>query len=76
MKTEDWALLVSVISMLISFWTLRQEKKMNQVNLQADYYKKVFEKYLMKEIPSSVRMLSFNEKGFLSREYKKVNEVN
>lgn len=47
MKTEDWALLVSVISMLISFWTLRQEKKMNQVNLQADYYKKVFEKYLL-----------------------------
>ena len=75
MGTEEYALILSVISIGISFVTLWQDRKMNSINLQADYYKKVFEEYLMVRIPEAVRMLSFDEEGKLCESYKKTNEI-
>ncbi len=75
MKTEDWALLISIISLLVSFYALFQNKKINCINLQADYYKTVFEDYLLKEIPIAVRMLKFNEFGKLYDDYKEITKV-
>lgn len=75
METEDWALVISIISLFISLYSLYQNKVINCTNLQADYYKKIFEKYLLKEIPIAVNLISFNDIGKLHDDYKEVSKV-
>lgn len=75
MDIEHWAFVISVISLLISFGTLYQDKKLNSINLQSDYYKKVFEDYLLKEIPIAVSLIAFRADGKLDKDYKELNRI-
>jgi len=79
METEDWALIISIVSLLgsfaISIWTFRQNRRLNSINLQSDYYKKIFENYLLKDIPIAVRLIFFKPDGKLDKDYKELNKV-
>lgn len=44
------AFLVSIISIIVSF---RQNKAITTLNLQSRYFEKIFDKYLIKEIPKA-----------------------
>lgn len=72
---EVIALIVSCISLGISIYTLYQNHKINCTNLQSGYYKKIFEKYLLEEIPIAVRYIEFNHEGKLNKDYKELNKV-
>lgn len=63
----DWiALIVSVAAFVLSIIAMFQTKKINDINLSASYYSKIFEQYLIKKIPEARQYLWFNDAGNLS----------
>lgn len=69
------ALVVSGISIVISCITLYQEKKMNLQNLQAIYFKEIFQEYLIYKIPQAALKLNFDGEGKLKVSYRKINDT-
>lgn len=70
-----FALLLSVISGILSVKSLRLQKKLNMQNLQAVYFEKIFQEYLLKKIPEAVIKINFSWDGKLRPEYRNVNKV-
>lgn len=69
------ALIISGISIVISCITLYQEKKMNSQNLQAIYFKELFQEYLMYKIPQAALKLNFDNEGKLTKSYRRINDT-
>lgn len=61
------ALIVSIISILISFavtaWQIIITIKVNKINLKSSVCEKIFDEYLIKEIPNARRFISFDKMG-------------
>lgn len=74
-KIAMLALIVSVASVIFSIYSIRLQKKLNMQNLQAVYYEKIFNKYLLSEIPTVVTELDFNEKGKLNSYKMEINKT-
>ncbi len=69
------ALVISGISIVISCITLYQEKKMNSQNLQAIYFKELFQEYLIYKIPQTALKLNFDNEGKLKKSYREINDT-
>lgn len=61
------ALIVSIISIFISFavtaWQIIITIKVNKINLKSSVCEKIFDEYLIKEIPNARRFISFDKMG-------------
>lgn len=64
---EFAALIVSIISILLSFavtaWQIIITIKVNKINLKSSVCEKIFDEYLIKEIPNARRFISFDKMG-------------
>lgn len=69
------ALIISVISIVISCFSLHQDKKLNSQNLQAIYFKELFQEYLINKIPEAALKLNFDNRGKLEPTYREINKV-
>lgn len=65
------AVVISVTALVLQ---LLQQRKWNRKNMEADYYKEIFMKYLLKEIPEKQKYISFQGEK-LNNGYKKFNVV-
>ncbi len=70
-----FAFVLSVISVLISFWALILQKKLNTINLQAVFFEKIFQDYFIEKIPSAAKKLSFDNNGKLKSSYREINRT-
>ena len=70
-----FALLISSISILISILSIRQQKRMNSQNLQAIYFKELFQDYLINRIPQVALKLGFDNEGRLKHTYREINRT-
>lgn len=68
------ALVISIISFVLSLIALYQNRNLNTTNLQATYFEGIFRKYILEIIPNAVEKLHF-ENGRLSVTYKELNNV-
>ena len=73
--SEAVSILLSLIAIVISAYAVSYEKKINNNNLQADYYKEIFGIYLKTKIPEAGKRLSYDGNGKLNRSYKDVTKV-
>lgn len=73
-RIAAFALIISILSFILSAIALMQNNRINITNLQAEYFKEIFEKYIVDKIPSSASKLEF-ENGKLSKSYRKLNDV-
>ena len=69
------ALIVSIISLVVAIISMIFQKRMNSINLEAEYYKAVFDKYLLEEIPHKVSALKFDTNKKLNKNYKELNDT-
>lgn len=68
------AVVISVISLIVSALSMKQSRNLNTTNLQAAYFEDTFKEFLLTRIPNAVSKLCF-EKGKLSTSYKELNNV-
>ena len=65
-------IIISVISIIVSavcaVITFFQNKKINNINMRADYYHIIFDEYLIKRIPESHRYLRFDNNHLVDSE--------
>lgn len=73
--SENISVILSIIAIVISFYTIIHEKKINNNNLQADYFKEIFSVYLKEEIPESSSKLMYGGDGKLNKSYREVTKV-
>lgn len=66
------AIALSAVAILVSLWGFIVDNRMNAANLQADYFKNIFEKYFMTEIPKKLECIYFESNGCLSEDYKQL----
>lgn len=63
-STVSLELLLSIIAILISIFSIFFEyvwnKKINRINLEADFFKEIYGDYLMKEIPNARNYFHYN----------------
>ena len=61
---EVAALIISIISLLLSiiitFCEIRENRKINDISLESEYFDYLFKELLLKEIPKSRAKISFN----------------
>ena len=61
---EILALIISIVSAITAvasaIFTYRQNKRLNVVNIKAHYYEKIFDDYLIHQIPQSRKYLRFD----------------
>ncbi len=69
------ALLISFLSALLAIYSYRLQKRINVQNLQAVYFEKIFQGYLLKDIPEMVTELGFDGDGKLKKNYRQVNKM-
>ncbi len=63
---------ISFIALIVSIISLVLQKKINSINLEAEYYKKIFDSFLLEKIPEQMFMLNFDN-NTLSKNYKELN---
>ena len=73
--SDNISIILSIIAILISIYAVKYEKKINNNNLQADYYKEIFGEYLKTKIPEAGKKLSYDVNGKLNKSYKDVTRV-
>ena len=69
------ALIVSVLSLVISVIGVLIQKKLNRVNLEAKYFEVVFNTYILEKIPEKVAALKFDSRHKLDKSYKELNDT-
>lgn len=69
------ALFVAIVSLVSSIVGIVLQKKMNTINLEASYYQKIFDKYILDEIPKKVSELKFDSNKKLNRNYQDLNHL-
>ena len=82
MSTEEIVAIVSAViafcSMLISVVLFKlsynQAKKINEISLQSNYYEKIFDEHLIKDIPNARKYIRFQNDRLVDTE-KLVNEL-
>lgn len=74
-KIAMGALIVSIVAFLVSIYSSYLQKRLNEINLQAGYFEKIFEDYFVRQIPKSARKLHFNSENRLDASYKELNLV-
>ena len=68
--SENVSMILSIIAIIISIYTVLYEKKINNNNLQADYYKEIFGEYLKIKIPEASKRLAYDGNGKLNKSYR------
>jgi hypothetical protein len=60
---EKTALIISIVSLFISLfvagWQIYSTKKINNVNLQAEFTRELFKRYMTENLPSSFLLIKF-----------------
>lgn len=78
METSDiialLALIIAAFSFGISIYNAIVQKRINTVNLEAKYYEKIFDKYLLDIIPEKLNNLKFENKK-LNKNYTELIDV-
>lgn len=74
LKVAILAFVASIIAIVVSVISLLQNKALNNTNLQAKYFEKIFTEYFVNKIPNAVDEIKF-ENGKLSNNYKKLNDT-
>lgn len=69
------ATVIAVCSLIISIIGIIVQKKINETNLEAKYYEKIFDTYILEIIPNTFFKLQFDSKGKINKEYKELNNV-
>lgn len=69
------ALIVSVLSLVISVIGVLIQKKLNRVNLEAKYFELIFNPYILEKIPEKVATLKFDSRHKLDKSYKELNDT-
>ena len=69
------ALILSGIAFLVSVYSIYLQKRLNEINLQAGYFERIFEDYFVRRIPESARKLHFNSDNRLDASYRDLNLV-
>lgn len=69
------ALIVSVLSLVISVIGVFIQKKLNRVNLEAKYFELIFNPYILEKIPDRVAALKFDTRQKLDENYKELNNT-
>ena len=69
------ALVVAIISIVLSIINMVIQAKINRVNLEAKYYEIVFNPFILDKIPEQVAALKFDLAGKLNSNYKDLNDV-
>ena len=69
------ALSLSGIAFLVSVYSIYLQKRLNEINLQAGYFERIFEDYFVRKIPESARKLHFNSDNRLDASYRDLNLV-
>lgn len=69
------AIIISVLSLVITILSLIMQKRQNITNLQAIYFEEIFKEYFMSKIPDKLRLLSFDDNGKLSKTYRDIINV-
>lgn len=68
------ALIVAVLSFVVSLVAIRQNTSINTTNLQAKYFEDIFKSYIVDRIPETVSKLEFVD-GKLNHAYRDLNNV-
>lgn len=68
------AFIASLVAIIISVISLRQNKSLNITNLQARYFERIFTEYFVDKIPNAVEKVKF-ENGMLNKKYKILNNT-
>lgn len=71
---ETLTLICSAIAIIISVIAIYQTKSINNINLSASYYSKIFDLYLIERIPETRQYLWFDSEGKLTH-INKLSEV-
>ena len=66
------AIVISIIAILISLLMMFQTKVLNNTNLQARYFEKIFTSYIVELIPDKAAKLCYTNDGFLDKNYKEL----
>lgn len=69
------AIILSLIAIVVSIYGIYSQKKMNDVNLQAVYFKEVFGDYLKIRIPETCAKLNYDENGKLDKSYREISLI-
>lgn len=64
----------ALISLFGCFYTNKQTKKMNNLNIKARYFEKIFDDYLIYKIPEARMYIRFNESGKLD-DFQKLIDI-
>lgn len=71
--------IIAIIAILVSLWTAikqwRNDLHVNKINLEADYFKELYSKLLLYELPKARRYLLFSE-GKLCYIDRLIDELN
>ncbi len=59
------SVVIAAISAGISIYTNMQNRKINSINIKARYFEKIFDKYLIEEIPKTRDYIRFTNEGYL-----------
>lgn len=68
------ALIVAILSLLLSIINVRVQQNLNQINLEAKYYASIFDSYILKKIPDKIAALTFTNNK-LDKNYQELNDV-
>ena len=55
-----------VVSLIIAIWQIISAKRINNVNLQAEFTKEIFKRYVTNDLPKAVSIVAFSN-GKLSK---------
>ncbi len=69
------AIILSLIAIVVSIYGIYSQKKMNDVNLQAAYFKEIFGDYLKNKIPEVCAKLNYDENGKLNKSYREISFI-
>lgn len=69
------AVLLSLFAIIISIISILEQRKINQTNLQATYFKEIFSDYLLHKIPNAAAKINFNKDGYILNNYRTVNKI-
>lgn len=69
------ALIVSILSLIISIVGIVIQKKLNRVNLEAKHFEEIFRPYILEKIPNKVAVLKFDSEQKLDKNYTELNDT-
>ena len=68
------ALVISILSIVLTVLQYMQSQKLNDINMEAEYFREVFDEYILKKIPTATKKIEFINDS-LSSSYKELSGV-